>query len=332
MTGFARRDVLALPLATIAAPALARSAGEDIPVWPPAEHFALWPDVPPGAPAQLPLPDPRITGKAGEYRDLTMRGVDRPIVGVFRPANPTGEAVLILPGGGYEFTAMRNEGLDIARAFGPAGITCFVLSYRLPGEGWGDRANTPLADVQRAMRLIRANAARFAVDPGQLGVIGFSAGGHLAGSLATRHDTIVYDPIDSADRQPARPAFAGLIYAVSNVDPGRSHPGSRAMLLGSRPDPAMQERYAVERSINRDTPPLFLLHTADDTVVPIQNSIDTFTAARAADVPVSAHFMERGGHGFGVRLPARMPASQWPALFMKWMTATVSGTLPPRKK
>ena len=313
-----RRSVLTLPLGALAMPALAQAADETLPSWPPAEHFALWPGRPPGSPDRLPQPRPEITGKPGEYRDLALRGVAQPMVGVFRPAQPDGRAVLIAPGGGYEFTSQRNEGLDIAATLNRAGITGFVLSYRLPGEGWRDRANTPLADAQRAMRLIRANAARYAVDPARLGVIGFSAGGHLAGSLATQHAATVYQPIDAADRQSARPDFAGLIYAVSNVDPGRSHGGSRDKLLGPSPDPAMQVRYAVERNIRTDTPPLFLLHTEDDTVVPVQNSLNSFAAARAAKVPVVGMFLPHGGHGFGVRLPASEPASQWPEVFARW--------------
>ncbi|RHW16556.1 alpha/beta hydrolase [Sphingomonas gilva] len=318
MIELGRRDLLALPLGALAAPTLAQAAADELPSWPPAEHIALWPGRPPGAPEELPALNAQVTGKPGEYRDLAMRGVARPDIGVFRPAKPDGRGVLVIPGGGYEFISLRNEGMDVARVLNAAGITAFVLRYRLPNEGWRDRANTPLADAQRAMRVVRHGARRFGIDPDRLGVIGFSAGGHLAGSLATQHAAKVYKPIDADDRQSARPAFAGLIYAVSNVDPGRSHAGSRAMLLGPSPDPEMQARYAVERNIGAGTPPLFLLHTTDDTVVPVQNSIDSFAAARAAKVPVSAHFMPHGGHGFGVRLPASEPASLWPELFIRW--------------
>lgn len=314
-----RRDLISLPLGVAAAPALAQVVPEAIPSWPPPEHFDLWPGHPPGAPERLPAFKPEITGKPGEYRDLFHRGVARPNVGVFRPARPDGRAVLIAPGGGYEFIAMRNEGMDVARALNAFGITCFVLSYRLPGEGWRNRSVAPLADAQRAMRLIRAGARRFGIDPARTGVVGFSAGGHLAGSLATQHAYRAYDPIDAADRLSARPAFAAPIYAVSNVDPGRSHPGSRDKLLGPTPDPAMQARFAIDRNIRAgDTPPLFLLHTEDDTVVPVQNSIDTFMAARAAKVPVAASFYPNGGHGYGVRLPTSNPASLWPEAFARW--------------
>lgn len=325
MTDIGRRDLLALTAAAAAAvPALAaQSTPTAIPAWPPTESFGLWPGLPPGAPVPLPRPTPQLVGRVGEYRDIMMRGTARPEVGVYRAARGDGRGLLVIPGGGYAVTSLRNEGIDVARAFAARGVTCFVLNYRLPGEGWIDRANAPLADAQRAFRLVRANARRFGVDPAKLGVIGFSAGGHLAGSLATLHATEVYRPVDAADRQSARPAFAGLIYAVSNVDPGRSHGGSRANLLGPSPDPAMERRYAIDRHIVPATPPLFLLHAEDDNVVPVLNSLDLLAAARAARIAVEAHIVQRGGHGFGLRLPRTMSASLWPDLFDRWSNGIV---------
>ena len=319
--------MLALSVGAAAVPALA-GAADYVPHWPPAESFALWPGIPPGAPAGLPRAAPEITGGSGGYHDIFMRGIASPDVGVVRPARPDGRATLVIPGGGYGFVSLRNEGLDVARALALHGITCFVLSYRLPGEGWLDRANTPLADAQRAMRLIRANARRYAIDPARLGVLGFSAGGHLAGSLATLHSAAVYQPVDAADRQPARPAYAGLMYAVSNMDPGRSHGGSRAALLGPTPDPAMQRRYALDRHVIGGTPPLFLLHAGDDDTVPVANSLDMLAAAHAARIPVEAHILERGGHGFGTRLARTLPGSLWPELFDRW-SANRTAAAPP---
>ncbi|HVF93735.1 MAG TPA: alpha/beta hydrolase, partial [Sphingomonas sp.] len=292
-----------------------------IPSWPPGERIALWHGLPPGAPATLPRPAPQITGKPGEYRDIWMRGTAQPDLGVFRAPRPDGRGVLVIPGGGYSFVSLRGEGIDVARALNARGITCFVLNYRLPAEGWSDRANVPLQDAQRALRLIRAEARRYAVDPAKLGVLGFSAGGHLAASLATLHATPVYRAVDAADRQSARPAFAGLMYAVSNVDPGRSHGGSRANLLGPVPDPALERRYAADRRITATTPPLFIVHAEDDATVPVFNSLDMLGAARAAAIPVEAHIFQKGGHGFGARLPRSFPASLWPDLFDRWVNA-----------
>jgi acetyl esterase/lipase len=332
---FDRRSLLTLPLAAgLASPAFARSGVQfttgqpratSMPMWPPAERFALWPGIPAGAPNPLPVPQPRMPRYPDGYRDFQMRGVVRPEIGVFRPARPDGRAVLIVPGGGYSITSLRNEGIDVARVLNGFGITAFVLSYRLPGEGWADRADVPLADAQRAMRLIRANARAYGIRAEKLGVLGFSAGGHLAGSVAVLHDFKAYRPVDATDRHSARPAWAGLMYAVSNMDPGRSHGGSRANLLGPDPLPAVQARYAVDRQLKAGDPPLFLVHAEDDTTVPVANSVDTLAAARRAGIPAEAHLLQHGGHGFGTRLSPRSPGSLWPQLFDRWMGELVIG-------
>ena len=327
---FDRRSLLSLPLAAGIAPAAFAQASalpgpSDIPAWPPAEHFLLWPGIPAGAPNPLPRPNPEIATRENGYRDIKMRGVARPEVGVFRPQRPDGRAVLVMPGGGYYLTSLRNEGIDVAGVLNGFGNTVFVLSYRLPCEGWADRADVPLADAQRAMRLIRANARAYRIDARKLGVLGFSAGGHLAGSVTVLHDYRAYSPIDAADRHSARPAFAGLMYAVSNVDPGRSHGGSRANLLGPDPSPAVQARYAIDRQLRPGTPPLFLLHAEDDKTVPVANTVDMLAAARRVDIPTEAHFLQHGGHGFGTRLSPRSPGSLWPQLFDRWMGESVAG-------
>ena len=327
MTNFARRDMLALSIGAAATPAFGAQSTPSplaIPSWPPAETIALWPGPPPGAGSILPRLAPEITGRPGEYRDIWMRGTSRPDLGVFRAPRPDGRAVLVIPGGGYSFVSLRGEGIDVARALNARGITCFVLNYRLPAEGWADRANVPLQDAQRAMRLIRSQARRFGVDSARLGVLGFSAGGHLAASLTALSATEVYRPIDAADRQSARPAFGGLMYAVSNVDAGRSHGGSRANLLGPNPDRAMERRYAIDRRLVASTPPLFIVHAEDDDVVPVLNSLDMLAAARAAGIMVEAHIFQRGGHGFGTRLPRTLPGSLWPDLFDRWVGGIVA--------
>jgi acetyl esterase/lipase len=139
------------------------------------------------------------------------------------------------------------------------------------------------------------------------------------------HDFKAYRPVDATDRHSARPAWAGLMYAVSNMDPGRSHGGSRAILLGPDPLPAIQARYAVDRQLKAGDPPLFLVHAEDDTTVPVANSVDTLAAARRAGIPAEAHFLQHGGHGFGTRLSPRSPGSLWPQLFDRWMGELVIG-------
>ncbi|NML04578.1 alpha/beta hydrolase [Sphingomonas sp. G-3-2-10] len=314
-----RRTVLGaaagLTLAS-AADAQQAAALPDI-LWPPAEHFALWPDTPPGAPSPLPKPVRERNGYQGA--ELWLRGIDRPIVGVFRPKTPDGRAVLVIPGGGYGFVSVSNEGIDVAGELTPHGITVFVLAYRLPGDGWANRADVPLADAQRAMRLIRAGAARFGIDPAKLGLLGFSAGGHLGATLMTRHGDRVYAPVDAADALPARPAFAGLVYPVVTLaDPGLNSLSS-TRLLGGTSDATLMARYSPVRGIDASTPPVFLLHAIDDRTVPVRHSLDTLEACLAAQVPVEAHILEKGGHGFGgAHLPPGASGRPWPELFARW--------------
>jgi acetyl esterase/lipase len=185
----------------------------------------------------------------------------------------------------------------------------------VPGEGWSNRSVVPLQDAQRAMRLIRSRAQMFGIDPARVAVLGFSAGGHLAGSLATRFAEPVYKPVDDIDAQSARPDLAGLIYPVVSTAEAFTHAGSRDNLLG--PD-AMEEqrRHAsVDLRVTGETPPIFLAHCSDDDAVPIQNSLVLYQALLAAKRPCELHVFDRGGHGFGVRLPKDVPASAWPQLF-----------------
>ena len=198
------------------------------------------------------------------------------------------------------------------------GITCFILRYRLPGEGWANRSDVPLQDAQRAMRLIRANAARYGIDPAKLSAIGFSAGGHVAASLATRSAATVYGAVDAADSQSARPVIAGLMYPVVTMGEG-AHPSSREMMLGSSPSPQAVGAYSVERNVPADTVPSFLCLAADDTVVPpTQNSVALYAALRAAKIPTEMHVFEAGGHGFSLHWAQGKPCAVWPELFQAW--------------
>jgi acetyl esterase/lipase len=250
---------------------------------------------------------------------LWILGTAVPEVNVFRPARADGSAILVIPGGGYHFLAVQNEGLDPAVRFNAERTTIFVLTYRLPDEGWVNRALVPLQDAQRAMRLIRARAAEFKIDPARLGVLGFSAGGHLAADLSVSYDLPTYRRIDTADTQSAKPAFTGLIYPVATFNPAFTHAGSRDSLLGPNPAPALIAARSPERHINSTTPPSFVVHAFDDGLVPVDNSLAWIAAARAAKVPVEAHLLAEGGHGFGLHLPASNPGSRWPDLFALWM-------------
>jgi acetyl esterase/lipase len=304
-----RRTMLTGMAATATLAALPAGAADADDVLP------LWPGSPPGSPATLPTPKYEQRSKDPNFNDRWLTGVDRPSLTVRRPATPNGTAVMLMPGGGYGFLAIDNEGEEQARWLNALGITAFILRYRIPTEGWANRSIVPLADAQRGLRLIRASAKRYGVDPARIATIGFSAGGHLAGSLATRHAERVYTPVDAADQLSARPDLAGLIYPVVSMAAPFTHLGSRDQLFGTGADPKALAAASVETRVTADTPPVFLTHASDDGLVPIENSIALYQALLAAKRPGELHAFDQGGHGFGVRLPKTVPASIWPTLF-----------------
>ncbi|HSI17541.1 MAG TPA: alpha/beta hydrolase [Sphingomonas sp.] len=292
-----------LPATAIAQP----SAGDEV--------VQLWPGAMPGDRGTA------ISAKTDEHSsdpahpDRWLTGIARPVLIVHRPKRPNGAAVLIVPGGSYRFLAYDNEGTSQARWLNEQGVTAFILLYRLPTEGWNGRADVPLQDAQRAMRVIRAGASGFGVDPAKIAVLGFSAGGHLAGSLATSHAEQVYAPVDGADRISARPDIAGLIYPVITMTGTFGHDESRDDLLGANAPAAGRQRRSIELRVDAQTPPVFLVHAADDGLVPVANSLALYTALIAARRPAELHVFDEGGHGFGVRAARSLPVSAWPRLF-----------------
>lgn len=303
-----RRALLAALAAAPLVPEVAAAQAAD-------ETLPLWPKAPPGAPATLPVRKVEQRSKTAGFNDRWLTGIAMPTLTVRRPAQPNGTAVMLIPGGGYGFLAFDNEGEEQARWLTARGVTCFILTYRLPGEGWRDRALVPLQDAQRGLRLIRSNAARFGIDAKRVAVLGFSAGGHLAGSLATRHAERTYQPVDASDRLSARPDLAGLIYPVVSLSEPFTHTGSRDNLLGTPSDESARRAASVERHVDAQTAPVFLVHASDDGTVPIANSLAMYQALLAAQRPAELHAFDKGGHGFGVRLPAGTPAAAWPTLF-----------------
>lgn len=286
----------------------------DAPFWPSQERFPLWPGSPPSAPTKKIVPNWTMNGPKGE-RQLWVRGVPFPEVHVFRPARPDGSAMLTLPGGGYEFLSVQNEGLDAAQRFNADRMTVFVLTYRLPGEGWANRHLVALADAQRAMRLIRSRAAEFRIDPKRLGILGFSAGGHLAADLSVAHGERVYERVDAADDLSAKPAYAGLIYPVTTlVNPG---PATRSLdnLLGPSPAAGLREARSPVLHVTKETPPSFLAHAIDDGLVPFRHTVQWTEAMNRVGASVESHVFADGGHGFGLHLAPDMPGSRWPDLF-----------------
>ena len=281
-----------------------------------AEVVRLWPGAPPGALSKRPQLSVVNHSKDVARPDRTLTEVGEPAMVVFRPAVPNGAAILLMPGGGYEFEAFDNEGTRQAAWLNKHGITAFVLVYRLPAEGWAKRSLVPLQDAQRAMRLIRANAVDYGIDPRRVGSLGFSAGGHLSGSLLTRSTEKTYMPVDEADRLSATPLLSGMMYPVVSMGAGVTHAGSRAALIGARADAAATQAASVDRRVGPDTPAAFILHANDDTIVPVANATLMYEAMRRQDRPVALHIFENGGHGFGVNLPADNAAANWPDLFL----------------
>jgi acetyl esterase/lipase len=284
----------------------------------PAETIDLWPQLVPGASAKLPLEQVHERSKDPAYNDRYVLGISRPRMAVFRPDRPSGAAALIFPGGGYRWVVVDKEGYELARWLAARGLTAFVLFYRLPGEGWRSGPDAPLADAQRALRLIRSRSSQYALDPSRVTTIGFSAGGHLCASLLTRFATSVYRPVDSVDRLSARPDGAAPIYPVISMSAPAAHSGSRAELIGERGSKALERKYNPALHVPSDAPPTFLLHAEDDPSVPIANTLMLREALIGAHVPTETHLYPEGGHGFGLRLSRGHSVEGWQEVLWAW--------------
>jgi acetyl esterase/lipase len=242
---------------------------------------------------------------------------DRPTLTVYLPpaerAVPTG--VVVCPGGGYAKLAMDHEGRQVAEWLNSLGVAAFVLKYRL---GPRYRHPAPLEDAKRALRLVRSRASEFRIAPDRIGVWGFSAGGHLASTLATHFDAGNPAAADPIERVSCRPDFAILAYPVISFASEYAHKGSRRNLLGDNPDPALVENLSNEKQVTAQTPPTFLFHTNEDQGVPAENSVLFYLALRRAGVPAELHIYERGRHGVGLA-PDDPVLSSWPQRLADWL-------------
>lgn len=232
-----------------------------------------------------------------------IENVQEPTLEVFLPAkrNATGKAVVICPGGGYAGLAYDWEGIEIAKWLNAKGIVGLVLKNRLPdADSFPLSTTAPLQDVQRAIRLARQHAEEWHISSDKVGVMGFSAGGHLASTLSTHYDKN-YQSIPSAiDTISARPDFSILIYPVITMNPNYTHGGSRKNLIGSNPSEELVSLYSNELQVNGQTPPTFLVHSTDDKAVPVKNSLLFYEALEKAGVPAEMHIYPSGGHGFAL--------------------------------
>ena len=276
----------------------------------------LWPEGIPGS-VEDKTYEERIT-TAEDGRITRCERVKYPDLTVFLPPaeKATGAAVLICPGGGYAALAFDHEGNAIARWLNENGIAGIILKYRLPSDRiMKEKSNGPLQDAQEAMRIIRRNAAEWKINPEKVGVIGFSAGGHLASTLSTHFDDKVYEIKDNAS---ARPDFSLLIYPVISFDTTITHRGSRNNLIGLRPSEEQVRRFSNDLQVTSSTPPAFLVHSADDRAVPVMNSINYFNALQKKNIPAELHIFRKGGHGYGLA-PAGGTESSWPELCIRWL-------------
>ena len=307
--------------AALTRPAMALSAPAGERLTEPHQWVALWPGAAPGQPVVPPAE--RIVERFADRArlDRIMEGVTHPRMALFRPERPSGAAVLIAPGGGYRHVVIDKEGFEMGRWLAARGITAFVLFYRLPHQGWAAGPDVALADAQRAMRLIRRDCTAYGIDPARISVTGFSAGGHVAASLATGFAKKAYAPIDSADRLSARPDGAALIYPVIAMDQPLAHAGSRERLLGAAPRPEQELAYSPNHNVPADAPPFFLLHAEDDDAVPVGNTLVMRDAIKARGIPLDTHLYAAGGHGFGISRAAGKPVAAWPETWLAWARA-----------
>jgi len=285
---------LALFVLVTTLPARAADAPPEIPLWPngaPGEHGDLGPE------RDTTKPNEDTVGK----RVIRLGNVTKPTLAVYRPApdKDTGCAVIVCPGGGYNILAMDLEGTEVCDWLNSLGVTGILLKYRVPARKGGERYAAPLQDAQRALGFARQHAAEWKIDPKRLGILGFSAGGHLSATASNNYEKRTYDSVDDADAVSCRPDFTVLIYPAY-LTPEKN----RAKL-------------SPEINVTANTPPAFIVQTQDDGVG-VENSLVYATALQAAKVPVELHIFPRGGHGYGLR-PSENPVSTWPKLAGEWL-------------
>jgi acetyl esterase/lipase len=269
--------------------------------------------------APLPIQDGQLLPlwSGGAPGALGTQESDIPAITVYLPRTMTANtpAIIVCPGGGYVNLAMNHEGRQVANYLNSLGIAAFVLRSRL-----GPRYHNPieLGDAQRAIRTVRSKAAEWRIDPNRIGILGFSAGGHLAMSASTHFDKGNPSAADAIDRANSRPDFTVLGYPVISLTESWTHQGSKDNLLGPNPDPALARSLSGELSVTKDTPPTFLFHTNADTAVPAENSVYYYLALRKAGIPAEMHIFEKGPHGVG--LANDDPAlSEWSKLLANWL-------------
>lgn len=270
------------------------------------------------------IPNQRITSeqeRSARTDILRLENVQKPTLTCFFPSDSmnTRKAVIICPGGGYRSLSFEMEGTDVAQWLKDKGINVFVLKYRLPtSKSLIIPHKAPIQDLQRAIRLVRSKAEAWNISENNIGVMGFSAGGHLASTLGVHYNTETYSHRDVLDSLHARPNFMALIYPVINMDAQFAHKGSVNNLLGQELSEALLKYYSNEKHIDALTPPTFLVHATDDQGVSVENSLKAYKNLKKANVPVEMHIFKEGGHGFGMALKDKH-LSSWLDLLYQWI-------------
>lgn len=269
--------------------------------------------------AKIPNSKPSVNKETAETTNgiLRIKGVSIPTITMYKAEHPSAKrvAVIICPGGGYGILAASHEGSDVAKAFNSWGITAFVLKYRLPDDSFMINKETgPLQDAQRALQLVRQNAKQWDLDPGKIGIMGFSAGGHLAATASTHFNK---PAIDNPDNISLRPDFSLLIYPVISFTDSLTHMGSRNNLIGKNASPEKIKEYSNELLVNEQSPPAFLVHAIDDGAVKKGNSIQYYDALQRNKVPSEIHLYQQGGHGFGMN--NKTTSDSWMDRLKNWL-------------
>jgi len=260
-----------------------------------------------------PVPNSKNSGKKETFNSGMFRGVTKPTLEIYLPEKEktTGTAVIIIPGGSYAVVVYQGEGISTAKQFAKNGIVAFVLKYRLPDDSiMQNKTIGPLQDAQQAIKFVRENAGKWGVDINKVGIVGFSAGGHLASTAATHFQKAM---IENKSNTNLRPDFQVVVYPVISMQDSLTHRDSRNNLLGKTPSRELTDQYSNELQVTANTPPTYITHAADDNVVDVDNSIRYFEALRHNKVPVEMHIYPSGGHGFIFRQP------DWIDPLLLWM-------------
>ena len=309
-----RRNLLDGSMALAAAGAVATVAVPTGALAHEVEEIALWPNSGSG-PGEGGVTGPEVIGGPGNAYGA-VSNISQPRMRVYRPNIGNGKAVLVCGGGGYFRIQLWKESTPIAQWLALRGYTVFELIFRLPNDGWD--AAVPFIDAQRAMKIIRSRAEEFALQSDQIGIMGFSAGGHLAGYTALRPDQALYSGGDAYESASARPDFSCLLFPVVSMEEPYTTTRTRREIIGRDPSRAAQREWSLQTHASKDAPPTIIFASADDQITPPGHGITLFTALQERGAAAELHIFEKGGHGWGVGSPEQI-LNQWPEMFSTWL-------------